>query len=1493
MSSKIFLQALQNKLKGGNARSIHLNALPGRLATRLDIKNLDLIEEGLSKDFLHLLLSRPSFEFKVSFDSIDLNERSQEEQKRLLVLSKRLNSIIIENEDYYKEHGSKTLGFGYPILIRRSTKDPTKIIKAPLFIWPLDAIKSRSKVNEWSFLRNRVVGANGNQSNADIHSVGINEVLLSFIKGEDNIMLPSFNSEALDDMLIDREELLEACAKVIDALNSGTKEHHLDVLERNFRTPVVGLPDTGEIDEIANNNAYIHFGGVLGLFRAQKESIISDIARLLERFDEFEFDKLVVGSMSETPFSAVSTDPAQQAILTTLGYESNQIIQGPPGTGKSQSLTALVTNALANGLKCLVVCEKKTALDVIKSNIERTHGQMVQLVAVIDDVNEDRESIVDSVRDRQNTLPLHQQFALADSNYVTSMERLKAVTSQINSQHRALDKIIYNGRTWGKLVGKFLALRKKFDGIPLRDVLDKNGFRFVEDEHELRSLLEILGKGNVLFRSSEQYHAHFDVLSDKLFQNVTVGESRLKIEEFAGYAVEKYPQLGELIREMDGTHEHWYSSVYLNLHEAISGELAVHLPFVMGRDYTAKVPLPKEFVLESKINACIGGLENLLADAVALKAEYTKCLAEHYEAYRNLVGAQIQSYKHYVDGYVAEHGDFFFDHSTSAKLKTNLFGIFSKRYQKLKFGRSEHAGRVNGIRIAQQSKAYLAHDYIQEYDPKDYRPTFENITSLDRKLDEFGGKIPMTVESFVSDLSRSNCHKEFGDIGSKASQLFERLGLLTLELSNEYGLVSSRQISELNELIQYIPELRIRLDFHLAQFASFRNHHAQCQDEFEAVSETLLDHAAPSGTAICDDLLTSFGSVKDILEICENGFLIGKALKENIAGLRGYADWRSFLLECTPRHNKLVLMVAKNTTTDWRESFECWYLFWLLSLYEPAQLPKNDDQISEYAMLKREFNDKQLSKIMAKWMDRQAVGIKAFKQKGMAINSLFNKKGAKGMRRNSLRTIIRSEFQLFTDFFPVVLLNPSVCSSVIPLEEGIFDLVIFDEASQLRLEDTYPSLIRGKAKIVSGDKHQMAPSSYFEGSGALLDPFEGETENEDEIDVEATAKKSEFALADSESLLAFAVDKNFKESYLKIHYRSQHPYLIDFSNHAFYGERLIPVPPQTDYVPIEFIKVDGIYDNQTNRAEALRVVEILKNEIPSDHTGSYPSVGVATFNIYQRNLILEEISAARRDSPSFDAIMDGIGDSFFVKNLENIQGDERDVIIISTTFGRKTNGTFSQSFGPIIQGKGHRMLNVIVTRAKQKVFVCNSFPEEYTGQFAQLIQEKGNKGRAILYAYLNYARAVSQKNDAQRQSILSLLGQHCTDQHYDNNEPGLGSESPFEDEVFSRLAQHIGAERIQQQLPVGGFRIDMVVHPKSAHGKRIAIECDGAKYHSSAEAYAWDVFRQQQIEKFGFVFHRIWSTNWWDSPDTELERLLDFIRRVDSGFEDKGQASLF
>lgn len=1488
MSSKIFLQSLQSKLKGGNARSIHLNALPGRLATRFDLKQFDIIENGHANSFLDILLSKPNFEFKVSFDKIDLNETNAEAQKKLGVIAKRLNSIIIENEDYYKEHGIKTLGFGYPILIKRSSKDPAKIIKAPLFIWQLEAVKSKTKINEWSFLRNKLIQPNGKILDTDIHSVSINEVLLSFIKGEDNITLPHLSSEALEDAVIDRNELIEACAEVLKSLNSGTQEEILQILNKNFETPLNPLPEAAQVDAIANNKAYIHFGGVFGLFRAQKESIITDITKLLDRFEEFEFDDLKVENLSATPFSAVATDPSQQAIISALGKDSNQIIQGPPGTGKSQSLTALITNALANGLKCLVVCEKKTALDVIKANIERANTQMGALVGVIDDVNDDREAIVDSVRDRQNGIPFSISLRQAQSQYDTLKSQLKESATLINTQHKALAQGIYGDKTWSQIVGRYLALKKEYPQVPLKGVLTTRDFLFAEDETELDGILAVLKCGNNLFNQSYKIRDVFQSLTDDLFANQTVGTARVKIEDFTVHASQQIPVLETNIQALQVAGKQWVDTFVNGMPDVIRKELNPYLAFCTG-DRLKGNPLPTSFIEEHKIDQLASALQLLLVKAQLVRQQYDDALQHHYNSYYSDLSRALSTYLTYVDDNIAQYGNSLLDNSGGAKFKTSLLSIFSGKHKQIKQIRLELKSRITQVRTAHLQRNYIEHQYNDHIETTDLNTYLSNVKELRLKTENWAKAYPETISTFLSNINEHHFHSDLYSLKEEISPLLKKFNSFEQTIITDYSVVQATPVADINALIKIIPYLIEKINDQRQHFKAFRDQWNNRSKAYQNLADTFKTVESNRGVStITNGIFIPYSSLQTALGVCDMIKGTVAAFDQHLNDFRIYHEWKSFFLGLDKSRQTLLTTISAHIEDEWSAAFECWYLFWILSLNEPPHLPKNDYELQQYKQQKEAFNTAQLNSINARWTERQDASVQKFKAKGQAINSLFNKKGAKGMRRNSLRTIVKTEFELFTNFFPVLLLNPSVCSSILPLDEGIFDLVIFDEASQLRLEDTYAALIRGKAKIVSGDKHQMAPSSYFEGSGALLDPLD---DNEEDFEEENSGERSalqtaQLNLAESESLLAYAVDKGFTESYLKVHYRSQHPYLIDFSNNAFYGNRLMPVPAKKEYIPIEYLQIDGLYEGQVNKQEALKVITLLQQIMKEAKNDKIPSVGVATFNIYQRNLILEELSNARQVDPVFDSLMAQAGDSFFVKNLENIQGDERDIIILSTTFGRKVNGSFSQSFGPIIQGKGHRMLNVIITRARSKVYLCTSFPQEYVSQYPQLIQQKGNKGRGIMYAYFTYAKAVSEGNEELRHGILQLLNQYCSDKHYETTEPGLGSESPFEDEVYSRLAQHIGAERIEQQHAVGGFRIDMIIKKKNSHVPLIALECDGAKYHSSPEAYAWDSFRQEQLEHYGFIFYRIWSTKWWDAADRELELLLDFIHKQDAAIAD-------
>ncbi len=390
----------------------------------------------------------------------------------------------------------------------------------------------------------------------------------------------------------------------------------------------------------------------------------------------------------------------------------------------------------------------------------------------------------------------------------------------------------------------------------------------------------------------------------------------------------------------------------------------------------------------------------------------------------------------------------------------------------------------------------------------------------------------------------------------------------------------------------------------------------------------------------------------------------------------------------------------------------------------------------------------------------------------------------------------------------------------------------------------------------------MPPSNYFASS--VFD---------DNIFNEKAIEKNDLLL-ESESLLDFANNLNFAKISLDFHYRSQHPDLINFSNFAFYQSSLVPLPNTINETPIRYFNIEGSFINRVNKQEAEKVIDILENEVQFQNE-NVPSIGVATFSITQRDFIIKNILNYRLENESFNEKMNALElAGFFVKNLENIQGDERDIIIISTTYGKNEEGKFRENFGPINQQKGYKLLNVIVSRAKQKLFVCTSIPEDKILSFSNLLAStKENNKKGILYAYLAYAKAVSEQNESLKDTVLQYLAE---------NQRTVFNIYKDEADTFDIFI----ADFLKTKFPdltvktcqyFGGFKIDILVEANIDNRKPLAIECDGTDFFSENEAYLAEIHHQEILERYGFSFHRIWSTNWWENAEDAKQNLEKFI----------------
>ena len=458
--------------------------------------------------------------------------------------------------------------------------------------------------------------------------------------------------------------------------------------------------------------------------------------------------------------------------------------------------------------------------------------------------------------------------------------------------------------------------------------------------------------------------------------------------------------------------------------------------------------------------------------------------------------------------------------------------------------------------------------------------------------------------------------------------------------------------------------------------------------------------------------------------------------------------------------------------------------------------------------------------------------------------------------------INRYSYELFKGV-KIWLLTPEVVSEIMPLEMGLFDLLIFDEASQMYVEKGIPSIYRAKKVVIAGDHKQLRPSSL--GSGRLEFGADDDFEDEEEDEVSAALEE--------ESLLDLARSR-YDNILLNFHYRSKYEELIAFSNYAFYGGKLYVSPnvAQPERPPIEVHKVSGLWEGKANVKEARQIVELLKEFFQERKDNE--TVGIITFNVSQRDLISDLIDDEITNDPEFGKIVNkemmrfdnGEDVGLFVKNIESVQGDERDVIIFSIGYAKNREGKLMQRFGWLNNRGGENRLNVAISRAKKKIHIVTSFdPEELQ------VENSKNDGPRILKKYLKYAEAVSDGNKELATSILESFG----DNKWRSSQP-VFDESPVVERVYSALLRK--GYNVERDVGIGGYQIDLAI--KQDDRFILGIECDSHIYEMSGSTRERDYHRQKYLESRGWHIHRVWTPGMWKDPQREINNIVKAIEKI-------------
>ena len=498
---------------------------------------------------------------------------------------------------------------------------------------------------------------------------------------------------------------------------------------------------------------------------------------------------------------------------------------------------------------------------------------------------------------------------------------------------------------------------------------------------------------------------------------------------------------------------------------------------------------------------------------------------------------------------------------------------------------------------------------------------------------------------------------------------------------------------------------------------------------------------------------------------------------------------------------------------------------------------QHEERVAEFRALDRRVLEENRAALVAKLRDRVQAALR--EPEAAAALPFLRREMARQRGLSPLRRTVREAGAAVRAIKPCWMMSPLTVAQLIGGDAPAFDLVIFDEASQLPPEDAVGAVARGRGLVVVGDPKQLPPTNFFAVQSGMA--------------AAETGEDGEPLYDDAESILEEYMGAGIPMSRLRWHYRSAHESLITFSNVSFYDADLHTFPSvetSRDRLGVQLeLVAEGVYQGQgLNLPEARRVAEAV---MAFAREGSGKSLGVGTFSLRQQLAVLDEVERLRREDATCEPFFDRSRDEpFFVKNLENIQGDERDVVFLSVTYGRSPDGRLRMHFGPLNGDNGWRRLNVLATRARERMRVFASMRGD------DIPAASESKGARLLRDFLRYAETGRLESPAAAFAAES--------------------ESFLERDVASALERR--GLRVVPQVGDAGYRIDLGVLDDALPGRFLCgIECDGAAYHASETARDRDRLRQQVLEARGWTIHRVWSTDWFKDREGQIERLVKLV----------------
>lgn len=1076
----------------------------------------------------------------------------------------------------------------------------------------------------------------------------------------------------------------------------------------------------------------------------------------------------------QAPGLVMDADSSQHSAIVDACNGESLVIQGPPGTGKSQTIANTISAAISDGKSVLFIAEKQAALNVVASRLRSVDlGPLLLELQRTSDKIVTLQSIVERL---QCGKP--KNIELADQK----REELVQQHQKIERHRLLLHKTTpFNEYSAYELIWRYLRLRAELEaeGISQDIVLQKSPPRTLSqlrtDKNSIQDLAEL--------EENEEVRG----LGDRL-KGLSIDPNTISINSLKRTAREAESEISNCLEGLQ------------NLCEIVSARIDTELEPAQLSIRAAKSVVESVRALgdiDESITSIINR-EFLRHSALVQLSEFIDQLGGIYALENDLHLAQIDfelALRNYRPSELTE--------SAYEIENATLFSIFSSSVKAAK--RLARILRVDlsNKRVAAENLRDLAeyvaacHDIKEVVEPKNLLgPLFK------------GEKTNLEAVVQVREAI------ELAQALSRASGSTDASGLLDAGFMEE--LKSAFFDSNLDTATAPVISGEVFNDFV-----------ASCTPDEDFWGSDGLDSKPLGEITALFNLIVEKDEEKLILAAGRNLMLSkidGTALGEFLQ------KFESSSCDSSVVEKAYEFSVITSALTSFVQEN-------VLDINELAGV-----SVQRYQSAFRNI-DKQLLQLEARralsmgLSGKPPEGVGYGPKKGYTEMALIRNELHKQKRHIPTRDLVRRASKALHALKPIWMMSPLAVSQFLPRIREQFDLLVIDEASQMRPEEALAAIVRAKQVVVVGDNMQLPPTDFFRTN------IDGDDDQEDEVE--------------TESILDLACSRLANSRTLRWHYRSRHPNLIRFSNKRFYGNRLQTFPSpvnDNDKLGVTSIYVGGTYKGGVNVDEAKRIVE---EAVGCMAQTPEQSLGIVAMNIKQKELIREEFERLLDTNPIVSEFYQRWSEDdlepFIIKNLESIQGDERDIIIVSTVYGPDESGGVFQRFGPINTIYGHRRLNVLFSRAKNRLILVTSLnPSDVR------LDDNSKEGKRAFRDYLDFA--ATGRMDA-------------------GEETGAEPDSDFEVMVAERL-RNAGYDATPQ-VGVEGFKIDIgVSHSRYRYGYIAGIECDGATYHSSAAARDRDRLRQDILEGLGWRIYRVWSTDWFSNPQVETEKMLAWLNGI-------------